>query len=309
MQPVESAIGQDDFGALRDELRALRAELHDLRAATDAIGSTVSQIDSVVGPFGVPLPDNTMLVQTLYGVKFVIDPLDTVMAPNLIVYRQWESDLSGFFWNSLTPDDVFVDVGANFGYFTCLCAEKIGRSGRGRVFSFEPNPACLRLLDKNLVINWSMSPVQVFRGAAGVQRTVVKLSVPRGHAANASLSIPARDADLIDVQMIRIDAFVPEDVVATFMKVDVEGHEYGALKGAAALIARSPNIKIVMEWSPEQIREAGYRIDQMLDLFEELKLTCHRLPPTIHDFDPAQSLLSRADMGSIGYDNILLCRA
>jgi FkbM family methyltransferase len=231
------------------------------------------------------------------------------MTPQLVVYRQWEAQLSALLPKLCPPGSVFVDVGANFGYFTCLCASKIGRAGRGRVFSFEPNPACLRLLDKNLLINWSMSPVQVFRGAAGVQRTTVKLSVPRGHAANASLSIPARDADLVDVPMTRIDAFVPEDIVATYMKIDVEGHEYGALKGAAALIARSPDLRIVMEWSPEQIREAGYRIDQMLDLFEELKLTCHRLPPTIHDFDAAQSLLSRADMATIGYDNILLCRA
>ena len=85
--------------------------LMDLTAQIERIGTELRQIRSLVGPFGVPFPDGTMLVQTLYGTKYFIDPTDMVMAPQLVVYRQWESDLSTFMVNSTTKHTVFVDVG------------------------------------------------------------------------------------------------------------------------------------------------------------------------------------------------------
>ena len=45
---------------------------------------------------------------------------------------------------TLGEGDVFVDIGANSGYFTVLAALRVG--ARGRVFAFEPNPAVRRQL-------------------------------------------------------------------------------------------------------------------------------------------------------------------
>src|ERR1700759_5244650 len=100
----------------------------------------------LIGPFGLSFPNEEILVQTLHGTKYFIDANDLVMTPQLVVYRQWESDLSAFFIRSLTPDTSFVDIGANFGYFTCLAGSRIGTTGRGRVIAVEPNPHMYRLL-------------------------------------------------------------------------------------------------------------------------------------------------------------------
>src|SRR5262245_18342906 len=98
----------------------LQRTINSLQASITQLQASVADIRSLVGPFAATFPDGSMLVQTLYGTKYFIDPTDDIMAPQLVIYRQWESELSQFMLNSVSPDTVFVDVGANFGYFTCL---------------------------------------------------------------------------------------------------------------------------------------------------------------------------------------------
>ena len=51
----------------------------------------------------------------------------------------------------LPPGDVFVDVGANIGYFSVLAASVVGE--QGAVFGFEPDPNNYRLLCANAELN------------------------------------------------------------------------------------------------------------------------------------------------------------
>ena len=46
---------------------------------------------------------------------------------------------------------VVVDVGANWGYFTLMAAQLIGRTGR--VLAVEPDPRMFALLQRNLSLN------------------------------------------------------------------------------------------------------------------------------------------------------------
>src|SRR6185436_6225769 len=51
----------------------------------------------------------------------------------------------------LRPGMTAVDVGANWGYFTLLCAHLVGATGR--VLSLEPDPRVFELLQENLALN------------------------------------------------------------------------------------------------------------------------------------------------------------
>lgn len=275
------------------------------------IEKSLDEVRRLVGPFGLMMPNGEMLVQTLYGIKYLIDPADLIMAPNLIIYRQWEADLSTLFWNLLKPDSVFVDVGANFGYFTCLAASRIGSSGKGKVFAVEPNPASLALLDRNVVINWSMCPVSIFRGAVGEFPGSVFLSVPDNRAANASLTASEQNgisAKQVKVDLRRLDDVIPPDIVVDFLKIDVEGHEYAVLRGAVGVIRRSPGIHIVMEWSVAQMREAGFHVSEMASLLDDLDLIA--FPVSAADEIGRQEVcgLTSDELGSLNYDNLILVR-
>src|SRR5438046_3189821 len=54
-----------------------------------------------------------------------------------------QAALGGF----LKPGDVFYDLGANIGFFATLAARLVGSGGR--VYAFEPNPACAGQVRRN----------------------------------------------------------------------------------------------------------------------------------------------------------------
>lgn len=299
----------DNNRILSERLKEIENYVRHMSSQVNRIEKTTNEVRSLVGPIGIPMPDGEMLVQTLYGVKYLIDPNDIIMAPNLIVYRQWESDLSSYIWNSLNPNSVFVDIGANFGYFTCLAASRIGRSGSGQVFAIEPNPNCLRLIDKNIMINWSMAPVTIFRGAAGENEGKAKLAIPRNRAANASLSVNALsvdDVNLTDVSIKPLDSIIPADLIVDFLKIDVEGHEFAALSGAKSVISRSKNIKIILEWSPSQMKDAGYTAQSMHALFSSLSLRPFRMTDSGLLETGEATPISGEELVKLDYDNLIL---
>ena len=108
--------------------------------------------------------------------------------PQLVVYRQWEARLSQLMPRLAPAGSVFVDVGANFGYFTCLLASTMGATPGSRVIAIEPNPEMLRLLAINTRINWSMAPIRLVAAAVAEEPGVRALHVPAGMAANATLA-------------------------------------------------------------------------------------------------------------------------
>ena len=59
----------------------------------------------------------------------------------------------------LEPGAVFVDVGANTGYFTVLAALRVGNTGH--VVAFEPNPSVRDQLQRHLTVNGVTNRVTV----------------------------------------------------------------------------------------------------------------------------------------------------
>jgi FkbM family methyltransferase len=63
----------------------------------------------------------------------------------------YEPKTTAYLRRHLRPGAVFVDIGANHGYFTILAAALVGE--RGRVFAFEPNPPVFEQLDEHVRLN------------------------------------------------------------------------------------------------------------------------------------------------------------
>lgn len=294
------------FQRLAEEVKALRLVLEDTRRS-------IREVRQLVGPFGVPMPDGTLLVQSLFGIKYLIDPLDLIIAPNLVVYRQWEADLSAMMAAYASPNLTFVDVGANFGYFSCLMGALIGNRGTGRIWAVEPNPNCVTLLRKNVSINWSMCPITVLPSGAGEKAAKLELIVPRNRSANGALKGKTKravgaDEDVFKVEVKPLDVLLPPDLTVDLMKIDVEGHEWSVLAGARKVIERSPNIRIIMEWAPAQMKDAGYNASAMSDLFEALGLAVYLQRPGFTLAQPTGTPLTRSELASLGYENLVLQR-
>jgi FkbM family methyltransferase len=276
---------------LNSEIAALRKEIAEIK-------ELARQTRGLVGPFGVQMPDGSMLTQTIHGLIYYIDPTDTIMAPQMLIYRQWEAELSRLMDTMLAEATTFVDVGANFGYFTLLGAKKLANRPGTSVIAIEPNPKLLKLLRRNAEINWSLAPIRIVDAAAGEKKGQVTLFVPQEHGANGGLTSHAK-ADKHKVAMVRVDDIVPLDQPVDVMKIDVEGHEFGVLKGAVQVIKRSPGIKIILEWSPSQMSEAGIDPRDISEFMQEMKLSPYQARGTIGE------RISWEDLVDFGYDNIL----
>jgi FkbM family methyltransferase len=288
-----------------------QAQLDRIEARLAHLERSIQDVRSLVGPFGVPLPDGSMLVQTIHGQKYCIDPMDEIIAPNLIVYRQWEADLSRILSAAAHKDTVFIDVGANFGYFTCLIGSAIGPHGTGRIIAVEPNQKLIPLLRKNIAINWSMCPIEIHDCALADREAMLNFFVPADRASNASLSplsAETADAPALLVHAKRLDSIVNANTPVDLMKIDVEGHEVTVLRGAEGVIARSPDLRIVIEWSPAQMEAAGYAAIDAFGAVSTLGLRMFRLPESEKIRGDLGRAIEENEVSTLGYCNLLLAR-
>lgn len=241
-----------------DLLGRFAAQLTRIEQRLDGIERAQREIRQLVGPFGVPIGPDTLLVQTLHGVKYLVPTHDLVMTPQLVVYRQWEAELSVLLPTLCPPGSVFVDIGANFGYFTCLLAARMGRTPGSRVIAVEPNPQMFELLKANIRINWSTAPVRLEAVAIAAEAGLRTLHVPKDRAANAALAADGEtDATCHEVRALPLDELLRDEPRVNLIKVDVEGFEPEVFRGATETLAR-PDLHIVFEWSQVQLRQAGF---------------------------------------------------
>ena len=314
MQTVADVDGTVTSERIDQRLGEIERRLSNIESSVRTIDEFVRDTRRLVGPFAASLADGKLLVHTTHSTLLIVDSNDLIITPQLVIYRRWEPELTELIWNSCNADTVFVDVGANIGYFTVLAGSRIRDGGKGRVIAVEPNPACLPLLERNLVINWSMCPIEIHKVAAGAAAGEAWLASPTARAANAHIATGGDHTDAEQRTSIRVetlDSLVPEGLAVDILKIDVEGHEISVFRGAERVIAQSPHIKIVMEWSPGQIAAAGVSVEEIQANLRRLGLVARRLPKSgsLDQLTLENSALIPIDrLSELAYDNILLTR-
>jgi len=148
-----------------------------------------------------------------------------------------------------------VDLGAWIGYYTLLAASMVGETGR--VYAFEPDPANYALLEKNVLENGYRNIVcrrQAVSDRSGEARLFageysVSHSLSTFAAVDPSRSIPVTTTSLDD--FFRGQGWPKID----FIKMNLEGWEGYVIEGMKELMARSPHLKIMMEYYPDLMQK------------------------------------------------------
>ncbi len=164
----------------------------------------------------------------------------------------------------LAETDVFVDIGANVGFYSCL-ARQMGK----RVLAFEPLHSNLRVLYRNLHHN-GWDDVEVWPVALAARSGTLPL-----YGASTGASLVSGWAGVSDTYRTTVPTARLDDILGRrfddqrmLIKVDVEGAEFGVLQGAAATIGRHPRAIWLVEIMLRMHRPT--KNEQFLGTFETL---------------------------------------
>ena len=164
----------------------------------------------------------------------------------IFIHRNWEVHVGAVLRSVLQPGGVFVDVGANIGYFSLLAASLVGESGR--VVAFEPLPKLVqqirRSADQNQ-FNW----LHVVPKALGKIPGVMSLALAAGNIGGSSLVASQQSGNRVEVEVGTLNTELADFERIDLMKIDVEGFEYEMLVGAKEVLERYRPV-LVLEFSP-----------------------------------------------------------
>jgi FkbM family methyltransferase len=202
------------------------------------------------------LGDHEALTRLYTGHRMYVDTRDVGICSHLMLEGRWEPWIERVIAEAVKPGMRFCDVGANFGYYTVLGAQWVGPEGR--VFAFEANPAICRKLRKSVSINGFDPVVRIFELGVSDTEGVLELAFTHEYSGGGAFGVGDHGywkTERVRVRTAPIDALLSDIPAVEVMKVDVEGMEAAALRGAAGLIGRSPSLTMVVEFQESGLLE------------------------------------------------------
>ena len=192
---------------------------------------------------------------TIAGTPMWLDVTDQSGFGLYFYGHQYEARLTATLLERLQDGDVFVDVGANTGFFTLLAANRVGE--RGRVVAFEPHPGAraslVRLLDRNDVAARVTVVASAVSDSLGSQS--LHLTGPSALSTLDPSVAPGRE-HFVYTQTVTVDLTTLDDWMRqhpdlpsriSLIKVDVEGLEDKVIAGARHTLAQAPRAHVVCE--------------------------------------------------------------
>lgn len=183
------------------------------------------------------------------GHTIYIDPVDSLHLAQNRVYEPLETSVVR---EHVRKGDAVLDVGANIGYFTLLMARQVGKEGS--VLAVEPDADNCRLLTKNLHVN-GYANARVLQKA--ISESAGRATLYRSLRSGAQHSIAEGEGDAVEVETASLDDLLAlQGRPVAFVKIDIEGAEMKALRGAGKLLAQ-PHLKMMIEFNPRALAEFG----------------------------------------------------
>jgi FkbM family methyltransferase len=162
---------------------------------------------------------------------------------------------------------IVYDVGGHHGLMAVIASRAVG--DRGRVVTFEPNPAARRFLDENLRIN-GVRNVQIEPIGLLGQEGSFDFYVQEGRRVSWNSSFvkdfadPKGTATRLKVQALTLDSYVRRSELApNLVKIDTEGTEMQILLGGTAMIEKH-RPALLVEMNAVSAKRANTTVGEMV---------------------------------------------
>lgn len=182
----------------------------------------------------------------------------------IYLYDLYEKNTVRHLVKLVKPDYTFFDVGSNIGFYALTFAKILSE---GKVHCFEPNHVSFERLKHNMKINRLEN---VILNNVGLSDKEVDLESSYNLLNTGTASVYKKESasQLKEIiHLMRLDEYCNRNNIdkIDFIKVDIEGGEYGFLKGAEPIIKNSRKLILVVEMMEENFRDAGYTSKQIFD--------------------------------------------
>ncbi|MCD9594165.1 FkbM family methyltransferase [Streptomyces solisilvae] len=205
------------------------------------------------------------LARTRFGATFAVDTQDLIQR-YLYLFGVWEPHMTRWLQRRLKPGDVFVDVGANIGYYSVLASRLVG--GSGKVVAVEASPTFLRLLQRHARRN-GCANIRTVNAAVSDREELLTfiLASSRNMGANSVVPYDGPAESTFEIAARPLPDLLTEDEItrARVIKVDVEGAEGGVVRGLVPLLDRlRPDAELTVEVTPQRMAELGDSVEELL---------------------------------------------
>ncbi|MEV5595828.1 FkbM family methyltransferase [Streptomyces sp. NPDC052496] len=203
--------------------------------------------------------------RTRFGAPFVTDTQDLIQR-YIYLFGVWEPHLTRWLERRLRPGDVFVDVGANIGYYSLLASRLVGKGGT--VVALEASPDFHRVLLKQAAIN-RCGNVRAVNTAISDRVEMLTFILASSHNMGANSIVPyageAESTFEVAAQPLS-DVLSPDEIArARVIKVDVEGAEGSVVRGLVPLLDQlRPDAELAIEVTPQRMAELGDSAEELL---------------------------------------------
>jgi len=183
-----------------------------------------------------------------------------------------ELRFSKFLLRSVRPGDVFVDVGAHYGYYTLMCAVLSGNEGK--VYAIEASSASARILKENTEGYPNITVIEAAASNTKGHVTFYEYPVPY-----AECNTTVKDAYVGQKWLKRIqqienhvptviidDLLAEEGITKAIFKIDAEGGETAVIKGMVNSL-KEHDLCVVMEYhfAPDNVSIHDEAVQVLLD--------------------------------------------
>lgn len=260
-----------------------------LAALETGIAQRLARIEAAVEQAGrrrgYYLGDHTALSVMENGQMLLVDTRSRDIAMRVLATGRWEHNETTAFARLIRPGDTVFDVGANHGVFALVAGPRC-RPG-GQVHAFEPNPDLARLITMSTWLNGLQNVVKVHALAASDAEGEAVLTASEAYSGGGSLrprkavaGFAGSEFRSIACRTVRLDDMFPDPSFRIdVMKIDVEGFEGRVLRGMPKLLERSPHLRMVMEFGPQMMKEAGVPAPEVAALLQGLGLSAWAIGP------------------------------
>lgn len=218
------------------------------------------------------------MARTRFGAMFAVDTQDLIQR-YLYLFGVWEPHLTRWLQRRLKPGDVFVDVGANIGYYSVLASRLVGDSGK--VVAVEASPTFHQVLLRQVQRNGCTNLRAVNAAVSDREESLrFTLASSQNMGANSIVPYDGPAESTFEIAAHPLPDLLTEEEIARarVIKVDVEGAEGGVVRGLAPLLDRlRPDAELTIEVTPRRMSELGESVEELLETLKKNGFRSYRL--------------------------------